>query len=201
MNSVLAWIASYSRSRIENWKKFQESAPQPTDPLVWLEDRPAFRWDLGCWWYFLIGGGGYIINSVSNVFFKVGCSAVSWFSWGAWLEYTGYNQILSWAKFFLFFCILFVFIWSSGCRAVWGCHSRGTRTCSRATVDCTIWVRTLEMLFCYPCYLLFVITSLSLQWSACYRGSEERSLAGTAELEKNLIFKLSLCNSAVFSFN
>ena len=160
MDSVLAWIVSYSRSKIENWRgKFQESAPQPTDPLVWLEDRPAFRWDLGCWWYFLIGGGGYIWLSFKSSF-QAGCSTVSWFSWGAWLEYTGYDQILSWAIFFGA-CIFSLFIWSSGCRAVWGCHSRGTKTCSRATVDCTIWVRTLEMLFCYSFTLIAVILMLS----------------------------------------
>ena len=118
------------------------------------------------------------------------------------LDWSIQVMIRFWAElYFLVLAFFLFFIWSSGCRALWGCHSRGTKTCSRATVDCTIWVRTLEMLFCYSCYLLFVIPSPSLQWSSCYRGSEERSLAGTAELEKNLIFKLSLCNSAVFSFN
>ena len=61
-----------------------------------------------------------------------------------------------------------------------------------------LWTAQYEWEHCKCC---FVIPSPSLQWSSCYRGSEERSLAGTAELEKNLIFKLSLCNSAVFSFN
>lgn len=44
---------------VKNWstiKELQESSPEPTDPLVWLEDRPAFRWKILKHYQLTLGG-------------------------------------------------------------------------------------------------------------------------------------------------